>query len=332
MPLQLDPLDGLDSLDGLDQPMGRADSNGQSGQPLVLAIEQIDEDPDQPRHEFEAEALQQLADSIAEHGVLQAVSVHAHPEAPGRWVLNFGARRLRASKLAGKATIPAFVDQALTGYAQVTENEQRAGLSPMELALFVERRLADGHNQAEIARRLCKSRQYVTFATALIDAPEWLLAAYRDRRCRGLRELHELRRLHGEHAEEVEAWLADKAPVTRQRLDDLRTRLMAARSVSSAAAPKAAPVPPMQPPQSITSHPASDADTGMQVASATSMRAVAPARRLLRLQADLDGTVVDLVVDAVPSQPGYVFVRGHGDARPATVSAARLKLIGFAVA
>jgi ParB family chromosome partitioning protein len=70
----------------------------------------------------------------------------------------------------------------------------------MELALFVQRRLAAGETQAEIARRLGKSRQYVTYATALIDAPDWLMALHREGRCRGLKELYDLRRLADTHA------------------------------------------------------------------------------------------------------------------------------------
>ena len=50
----------------------------------------------------------------------------------------------------------------------------------MELALFVQKRLALGDNQAEVAKRLGKSRQWVTLATALIEAPDWLLQAYRE--------------------------------------------------------------------------------------------------------------------------------------------------------
>ena len=116
---------------------------------------------------------------------------------PSRWVLNFGARRLRASKLAGLTTIPAFVDASADSYDQVIENEQREGLKPLELALFVQKRLALGDKQADIAKNLGKSRQWVTLATALIEPPDWLLQAYRDGRCRGMNELYELRRLHG---------------------------------------------------------------------------------------------------------------------------------------
>ena len=110
----------------------------------------------------------------------------------------------------------------------------------MEIALFVQKRLASGDNQAEIARRLGKSRQYVTLATALIEPPDWLLDAYRQGRCKGMTELYELRRLHGEHAERVEAWALDREPMTRERIATLK-RELSQPSIESADAVESAP-------------------------------------------------------------------------------------------
>ena len=56
------------------------------------------------------------------------MSVRPNLQAPGRWMLNFGARRLRASRMAGMAEIPAFIDTTADSYDQVIENEQRVGL------------------------------------------------------------------------------------------------------------------------------------------------------------------------------------------------------------
>src|SRR6266581_2275098 len=84
MPLQLEPLDPLIGLDALEMPAVVGD-----GQPKLLPIHAIDEDPDQPRSEFVAEALQQLADTITRRGVRQPISVRPHPAQPGRWILNF---------------------------------------------------------------------------------------------------------------------------------------------------------------------------------------------------------------------------------------------------
>ena len=76
---------------------------------------------------------------------------------------------------------PAFVDTTSDSYGQVVENEQRDALKPMGL-VFVQRRMQAGNSQAGTARRLSKSRQYITYATALIDAPDWLLSASREGR------------------------------------------------------------------------------------------------------------------------------------------------------
>jgi ParB/RepB/Spo0J family partition protein len=188
MPLQLDDLAALD-----------APTLENSGQPLMLPVESIDEDPEQPRREFEDNRLEDLAETIRARGVRQPISVRPNLQAPGRWMLNFGARRLRASKMAGMAEIPAFIDTTADSYDQVIENEQREGLRPLELALFVQKRIALGDNQAEIAKRLGKSRQWVTLATALIEPPDWLLQAYREGRCRGTNELYDLRSAAHDH-------------------------------------------------------------------------------------------------------------------------------------
>ena len=158
MPLQLDDLAALDA------------PTPQAGVPILLAIDHIDEDPEQPRREFDANALDELAQTIRERGVRQPISVRPNVQHAERWTLNFGARRLRACKLAGLTEIPAFIDATADSYDQVIENEQREGLKPLELALFVQKRLAAGDKQIEIARRLGKSKQWVTLATALIGS------------------------------------------------------------------------------------------------------------------------------------------------------------------
>ena len=202
------------------------------GQPRLLPLDSIDEDPEQPRKEFDDEALTELAETIRARGVRSPVSVRPHPSDCGRWMLNFGARRLRASRLAGRQDIPAFIDETFESYDQVIENEQREGLKPLEIALFIKRQLDRGSSRAEIARGLGKSRSYVTLACALVDAPEWLLTAYRSGKCRGMFELCELRRLHDQDPQGVEKWLADIEMVGRSELQILKERLVSRSEVA----------------------------------------------------------------------------------------------------
>jgi ParB family chromosome partitioning protein len=302
MPLQLDDLAGLD-----------APSPTASGEPLQLPVADIDEDPEQPRHEFDANALQELAATIRERGVRQPISVRPHLQAAGRWVLNFGARRLRASKLAGLDTIPAFVDTTADRYDQVIENEQREGLKPLELALFVQKRLALGDRQADIARQLGRSRQWVTLATALIEAPDWLLQAYREGRCRGMNELYELRRLHGEHAGAVEAWTARERSITRDRLAALRAELSATVAPDPSEATR-----PGTPPQ-----PVRQAESPVEMDESRSPRSTK------RIHVEFDGQDYQLVVSVAPEQSGHVYVRPLVGGPRRLAPAASLKLLGF---
>jgi ParB family chromosome partitioning protein len=294
---------------------------GEGGAPLQLSIASIDEDPDQPRTEFDAEALQELAQTIAARGVRQPVSVRPHPTQPGRWMLNFGARRLRASRLAGKAEIPAFVDGSLDSYDQVIENEQRAALRPLELALFVQRRMAMGESQAEIARGMGKSRGYLTFVNAMVDPPDWLMDLYRSGRCRGLMELYELRRLHKTNGPRLLHWLATQSHVGRAEVQAYK--LQASGDAQTPATPGASNVPPMA--VAGATVPASTEATlrpvvvplrpvGGSPAADRSPKPSGAPTGAIRLWARHGRDEVTIDVTAVPEIPGQVFVRVKGAA------------------
>jgi ParB family chromosome partitioning protein len=249
-------------------------------------------------------------------------------------MLNLGARRLRASRLAGKTDIPAFVDERADSYRQVIENEQRESLKPLELALFVQQRLQAGDSQAEIARRLGKSRQYVMVSTALIDAPDWLLDAYRSGRCRGMNELHELRKLHGQHPQYVEAWASDRAGINRESLQALRVAL------SDYAGSIQAGVSAVMKTASEEAGRSESADVRERAGTSAAATAPEPAARSaarprsttqLSLTATLDEAVVTVITDEAPAQAGQVFVVDAGGGTRREVDAARLKLLGFCV-
>jgi ParB family chromosome partitioning protein len=287
------PLDGLDLLN--------APAILTAGAPLQLPLDLIDEDPDQPRKDFDPVTLAELTDSVKARGVLQAISVRRHPVTPDRWMVNFGARRLRASRLAGKPTIPAYVDNAMDSYDQVIENEQRENLSPLELALFVQKKLQSGTRASEIARTLGKSRGYLTFIGALIDPPAWLLDLYRSGRCRGISELYELRKLHESQPEAVAQWIEGRAHVSRADVQVFKERLV-----------PAAPAEPTPPPVSVQSDPAAQPDLVASQAPDPSARsgvsapsipiAIAaeskPLSRAVALLGEVDGVQVRVLLDA----------------------------------
>ena len=183
----------------------------------------------------------------------------------------------------------------------------------------MQRRLEAGDSQADIARRLGKSRTFVMYATALIDAPDWLMNAYREGRCRGARELHELRGLHAEHPESVEDWLDATEVISRERIAALRAGL---------AKPATAPRP-----NNATAAVAIDSTGGSSTrASRLNGAAGTPPRSSsgscrLALEADLDGQVVEVALDEMPARDGDVHVRPVSGGVVLHVAAARLTLL-----
>jgi ParB family transcriptional regulator, chromosome partitioning protein len=292
------------------------------GRPLTLSLDAIDEDPAQPRTEFDPEALGELAASIASRGVLQPVSVRRHPELAGRWVLNFGARRYRAAKLAGRSEIPAFEDGVADSYSQVIENEHREALRPMDLALFVKGRLDAGQSQAEIARHLGKSRAYVNYVCALIDPPDWLMALYRDGKCRGVKELYDLRRMHDEHPAEVRGLINGHGALSRGEVARLREDLAAssAESVSTSERHSAARKPGTTPRREREGR-----DGRASPKTRRGEKQALPTGGRLSLSAEANGCLVIVMLDELPAAGDEVFVVDDADGKRRSVKLNRLQ-------
>ncbi len=165
-----------------------------------LPLHWIMADPENPRRVFDETELKDLAASIAARGVLQPIIV-APKNGDGLHVIRVGERRFRASRLAGRETIPAIVmavvNRADTLADQIVENDQRAGLTPHDLATGIERMLGAGVTQAEIARALGRSKQFVSLYAACADMAPWLRAAIDQMPIRLLYDLHRAARTHG---------------------------------------------------------------------------------------------------------------------------------------
>lgn len=140
-----------------------------------LSLDQVAPNPHQPRARFDDAELGELADSIRAHGVLQPIVVRARVD--GNYELVAGERRLRASRLAERATIPAIVRDTSDGdqlELALIENVQRADLNAIEEALAY-RELIDrfGLSHEAVARRVGKSRVAISNALRLLElAPE----------------------------------------------------------------------------------------------------------------------------------------------------------------
>ena len=143
----------------------------------MLPLHKVEPNPDQPRQDFDEEELQQLADSIAVHGVIQPLTVRQLPS--GYYQIIAGERRWRASRIAGLYEVPAVVieadDKKATELARI-ENLQRSDLNPVEEALGYQTLMSDyGMTQEETAKSVGKSRPAVANALRLLQlCPEVL--------------------------------------------------------------------------------------------------------------------------------------------------------------
>jgi len=155
-----------------------------------LALDLIDPDPEQPRKTFDD--LDELAESIKTHGVLQPITVVAVGD---RYRVAYGERRYRASRIAGRATVPAIVVAAAAEIRerQLIENLYRTDLSALEIAATI-RGLLDGPGKpsiAALAASLAKPRPWVSMHAAVSDmAPELVRLLKNGSGIRAVYDLH----------------------------------------------------------------------------------------------------------------------------------------------
>ena len=138
-----------------------------------IALDKIYPNPDQPRRNFDEEALQELAQSIKEHGVISPITLRK--DANQRYMIIAGERRFRASKIAGLDSIPAYIrtakDEQVMEWALI-ENIQREDLDAIEIALAYQR-LMDEYNltQERMSERVGKKRATVANYLRLLKLP-----------------------------------------------------------------------------------------------------------------------------------------------------------------
>ena len=170
-------------------------------------IRRIDTNAGQPRKDFDQEKLQELADSIRQHGVVQPILLRQNGE---RYVIVAGERRFRAARLAGLDQVPAIVkdlDEAQVMEVALIENLQREDLNPIEEAAAI-RFLMQQHDltQEEVSKRLSKSRPAIANSLRLLSLPEPVQAYLRN----GKLQAGHARALAGLQDPEAQAVLADK--------------------------------------------------------------------------------------------------------------------------
>ena len=152
-----------------------------AGNICSLTISQIDNNPDQPRREFEEQPLQELAQSIRELGIIQPITVHR--VRADKYQIISGERRFRAAQLAGLEEVPAYIrevdDQTLLEMALV-ENIQREDLHAIEIAISFKRLIDECDlTHEDLGTRLGKNRSTITNYVRLLQLPADMQLAVR---------------------------------------------------------------------------------------------------------------------------------------------------------
>jgi ParB family chromosome partitioning protein len=305
-----------------DAPFGTVPAN-QIGAVLALRLDEVEEDPDQPRQVFDVEQLESLAAAIRQRGVQSPIIVR--PKAGGVYRIVHGARRYRASKLAGLATIPAIVQadvRRFDDYSQILENLQRADLKPMEIAQFIRKRQSAGDSNKVIAQRLCMIPASVTWHLALLDAAEPILTAFHAGRLTGAEQVYHLQKLYEQRPEAVDTFLASSSDITQRMIRDLGSAISGkttggegemhlinktGRSLQSPA------VVQRDDGQSSTSDSASQKEGEAPAGAGKAVRSDPARFRHPVLRAMYDTQPVVLQLFRRPTSPGWAFVIYEGD-------------------
>lgn len=150
------------------------------GQQVVdLELSKVIANPEQPRKEFDDEALHELADSIKEKGVIQPIIVQ--PNGDGTYQIVAGERRYRASKILGRESIPSIIrNYSIEEKMEIAliENIQREGLNPIEEAMAYKDLMERFNlNQEEVAKKIGKNRSTVANCLRLLKLPQKIIDA-----------------------------------------------------------------------------------------------------------------------------------------------------------
>ena len=205
-----------------------------------LPVADIYEDPNNPRQAFDKAELEALAASIRKHGVLQPITVR--PKDERGHMIRYGARRFRASQLAGVDKVAAIIttsdaSEADILAAQLIENDQREGLNTAEMAAAVQRLLNLGLNQMQIAEKLGRPKDQISMFAAVNDMPQPLkdLAPKL-----GVRTLYELSGAWKRDAKRTGALVAAKGEaITTAEARALAAELKAAKATTPRGKPVA---------------------------------------------------------------------------------------------
>ena len=280
--------------------------DNQIGIVLSLPLDKVIEDPLQPRTEFDSEELARLADDIGRRGVQAPIAVR--PPVDGIYQIIHGARRFRASGLAGLPTIPSIVqadEVAFDDYSQVLENTQRDNLTALDIARFIQKRKALGESNSQIARNLSEKPEWVTYHLALIDMPPEIQQAYDAGQVTGAKSTYELRKLHSKDPDAVKELISSGEEITQVRIREVAAPVRTVQTVQIETTEKS-PVPESQ---SIVFENKAAADLHTPVVAAVVQQPHPEHLMVPSVIGIYQGASVQILFQLKPSEPGVVWIR-----------------------
>ena len=297
--------------------------DNQIGIVLSLPLASIIEDPTQPRTEFDAEELAKLAEDIGRRGVQAPIAVR--PAVDGIYQIIHGARRFRASGMAGLPTIPAIVqadEEAFDDYSQVLENTQRDNLTALDIARFIQKRKALGESNSQIARNLSEKPEWVTYHLALIDMPFEIQQAYDAGQVSGAKAIYELRKLNVKDPDAVKELISSGEEITQVRIREVAAPVRTVQTVQIETTEKS-PVPESQ---SIVFEKTTAADLHTPIVDAVVQQSNPEKLMVPSVLGIYQGAQVQVLFQFKPSEPGVVWIRSPESDAPQEVLADQITL------
>jgi len=190
---------------------------------LYAEISLFHEDLDNARQYYCEKAINVLVNSFKAintktgkpRGILQPLCVKKHPKIKGAFLINGGARRLRAAKIAGLEKIPYFIDDNADDFDKVVDNLHREKLETEDIARFIERQLKSGIKSSDIAKSLGKPASYISDYSAYIKMEEYIKNLMRNKFTSSVQILARLHRANKNHPSEVKVFCEKiSSPVT----------------------------------------------------------------------------------------------------------------------
>ena len=315
-------LEGIGDLSGLlSEPEAALGGSG----PLELPLDLIDEDPDQPRTAdnpgFSLKSIAEIGRTIKDRGVKSPISVRENPDAPGRYIINHGARRVRGSKWAKKATIPGFVDNDYNDDDQVIENLQRNELTAREIADYIGRELTKGRKKGQIAKAVGKSAAFITQHVTLLDLPEPIAQAFNTGRAKDVTVINELVTAYKRNPDEVGPWLADDSQeLTRGSVKLLREFLDSKRNQGEEE----------RDPNTVNSFTGqTDAEGNDDAKKKKSKKQDSDKLKKAIVQVDHNGRTARLILDRRPPAKGHAWLKYEDDGQEFKADLAKVQLLAL---